>query len=126
MRILIEATGVGESRAMWQDKLRWMRDCCWGSAKKMVVEDENSKVAFERDALPLDLDVSANTSREALDEILNPAIESVKALIRAKLDVLQLSDTDAWVEAGAPLGVFGGRFFHIFQWANSHYDVSCC
>lgn len=40
-----------------------------------------------------------------LDEILDSVIESVKAVMRAKLDVLQLNDTDAWVEAGAPLGV---------------------
>lgn len=114
-RALIEATGIAGTRGMWQDKLRCMRDCSWGSVQEIIVENKNSKVAFERDALPLDLDVSENTGDEKLDEILDAAIESVKAVVRARLDVLQLADTDAWVEAGAPLGVFGGNFFHICQ-----------
>lgn len=43
--VLIEATGVAGSRGMWQQKLRWTGDCCWGSMQKMIVEEENFKMA---------------------------------------------------------------------------------
>jgi len=113
--MFIEATGVGEMRGMWQEKLRWMRACDWDSVQEMVVANETSKVAFRRDLLPSKINISEDTDDEKLDELLNSATESVTAVIGAGLDALSNADTEAWVEAGAPLGVYDGKSLHIRQ-----------